>query len=160
MILQKRTWKRRRGIAAVELAVTSPLLLLILMGVWEVGRLVEVKQVLVNSAREGCRQASLGSKTADEISSDVVNYLARDGLNTAGVTVTVSNLTAPDVTDPSQASQLDRLRVVVSIPFDNVKWAVLDKLFAGSNIFAASEWVSMKRSARGPFHRNPDWLSS
>ena len=49
---------KRRGVAAVEFAVCLPFILLMLVGLWEVGRMVEVQQLLNNSVREGGRQAS------------------------------------------------------------------------------------------------------
>lgn len=52
---------RRSGAAAVEMAVVMNLVLVPLMlGVWEVGRLVHVKQVVVNATREGARLAAQG----------------------------------------------------------------------------------------------------
>ena len=51
---------RRDGVATVEFACCLPLLVLILFGLWEVGRFTEVQQVLWNAAREGARDASLG----------------------------------------------------------------------------------------------------
>ncbi|QEH35993.1 TadE-like protein [Aquisphaera giovannonii] len=144
MIARGRGRKRRRGIAAVEAALTFPLLLTILVGLWEVGRLVEVKQVLVNAAREGGRQASIGTKTAAQIQADVLNYIRLDGLSTQGAGVTVTNLTSPSVVDPSQAAQLDRIRVTVTIPFDSVKLSLLNRVYAAPTLSASSEWKSMK----------------
>src|SRR5437016_2897541 len=51
---------RRSAAAAVELAFMMPFLLILLLGVWEVGRLIEVQQILNDAAREGARLASLG----------------------------------------------------------------------------------------------------
>src|SRR5690348_15164963 len=52
--------RSRDGIAAVEFAVVLPLLFLLLMGAWEVGRLVQVHSILSNAAREGARIAAQG----------------------------------------------------------------------------------------------------
>ncbi len=54
----RRTHRRpiRRGVAAIELAFVTMLLVIPLMiGIWEVGRLVQVQQIVSNSAREGAR---------------------------------------------------------------------------------------------------------
>jgi len=49
--------KRERGAALIELAIVLPFLLLILMGIIEVGLLFYNQQVLTNSSREGARAA-------------------------------------------------------------------------------------------------------
>ena len=63
--LGRRGWRAnrrfRRGVAAVEAALLLPLALLLMLGTWEVGRMVEVSQILNNAAREGGRSASTGS---------------------------------------------------------------------------------------------------
>jgi Flp pilus assembly protein TadG len=48
----------RRAVAAVEFAFLSPFLLTLLFGLWQVGRIVEVMQLMDNAAREGARLAS------------------------------------------------------------------------------------------------------
>ncbi len=49
--------KRKRisspGVAAVEMAVTLPLVLTLLIGTWEVGRILEIQQILNMGARSG-----------------------------------------------------------------------------------------------------------
>ena len=47
---------RRRGVASIELAFVTMLLIIpVLIGIWEVGRLIQVQQIVSNSAREGAR---------------------------------------------------------------------------------------------------------
>ncbi len=38
----------RRGIAAVEFAVCLPVLITLLFGIWEAGRLAEIQQLVAN----------------------------------------------------------------------------------------------------------------
>jgi Flp pilus assembly protein TadG len=66
---------RRDGVAAVEFAFCLPLLMLVLTGLWEVGRFTEVQQVLWNAAREGARDASLGQDNLQTVASNILNYL-------------------------------------------------------------------------------------
>jgi Flp pilus assembly protein TadG len=57
----RRTHLARRGVASVELALVTILLVVPLMiGIWEVGRLVQVQQVVSNATREGARLSSQG----------------------------------------------------------------------------------------------------
>jgi len=51
----------RRGVAAIELAFVFMLFVIPLMfGIWEVGRLVQVQQIVSNAAREGARISAQG----------------------------------------------------------------------------------------------------
>ena len=50
--------QKRRAVAAVEFAFLAPLLLILLFGLWQIGRIVEVMQLMNNAAREGARLAS------------------------------------------------------------------------------------------------------
>src|SRR5689334_319906 len=93
-----RNRSHRRGVALVELAVILPLLMLFLVGVWEVGRTVQVQQIMTMAVREGGRQASLGNKTTSEVQNAVVTYL-----NVQGITgVSAANVTVTNLTDPSR----------------------------------------------------------
>jgi Flp pilus assembly protein TadG len=67
--------QRRRGAAAVEFAAVAPLLFLLLFGLWEIGRAVEVQQVAWNSAREGARDASMGQANLQAVANNLVLYL-------------------------------------------------------------------------------------
>lgn len=135
---------RRRGRAVVELAVLLPLLTILLVGVWEVGRMVEVEQHLNNAVREGGRQASRGTKNAAAVQTDVVNYLANNGITATTSMVTVTNLTSSSRNDPTQGQQLDHYQVSISLPFNNVKWIVLNKVITNAqNLTASADWYSM-----------------
>jgi Flp pilus assembly protein TadG len=133
----------RRGVAAVEFAVTLPFLLLLLAGVWEVGVLVEVQQMLSNAARVGGHQASTGLNTNAQAQQAVTQYLQNAGLPTQNVTVTVTNNTRGG--DVSEAKQLDQLTVSVSIPFSDVAWDMLNYFVpSGSQITGSATWYSVK----------------
>ena len=124
MALIRRSQKPRRGIAAVELALVIPFVLALLLGVWEVGRLININQILSNAAREGARKSVTGQVSTAQVQQTVINYLNNAGLPTANAVVTVSDLTSPG-TDPSNASQLDQIQVSVTMPFADVRWVAL-----------------------------------
>jgi Flp pilus assembly protein TadG len=133
----------RRGVAAVELAIILPFVLLLLVGVWEVGRLVEVQQLLTNAVREGGRQASTGTKTVAQVKDDVVRYLQQNGIKSVKpADVTVTNVTSG--ADPTAAAQLDQFRISVTIPFDSVRWVLLNQVTSVTNLTATVDWYSMK----------------
>jgi len=147
----------RTGGAAVELVVVLPLILIALFGIWDVGRTVEVQQLVNNAAREGARRASVGSMldpttglTVNYYQSDVrqtvVNYLTRAGIDTTGINVQYTDLTNPAAQDPYQAQQLDHLRVSVQLPFQNVR-VILVNQFNNTGTLAltgTADWMSMK----------------
>lgn len=136
---------RRRAVAAVELAVVLPLLVLFLLGAWEVGRLVEVQQLLTNACREGGRQCSTGVKTVAQVKQDVVNYLQRNGISKVAVgDVTVQNISKPAQPDPTIADQLEQFRVSVSIPFDSVRWILLNQVTNAKTLNATVDWYCMR----------------
>jgi Flp pilus assembly protein TadG len=141
---------RRHGLAAVELALVLPLLTMFLLGIWEVGRICEVQAILSNAAREGARQAATGQLTATQVGSIVTEYLAQEGVPTADVVVTVTNQgfpgnPSPPDNNPQDATDLDHLQVVVTIPFRDVRWINLP-LVTNNNtlIYAQVTWSCMK----------------
>jgi Flp pilus assembly protein TadG len=115
MTLARRRQERRHGIAVVEVAVVLPLLVALLLGVWEVGRLIMLQNILDNAAREGARiAATAGFFASDnhtdpssgntitlnppsgngnfEVQQKVLTYLSTAGLDTSKATVKVENL--------------------------------------------------------------------
>jgi Flp pilus assembly protein TadG len=75
MILAKEPKQRRQGVAAVELAICSPLICLILLGLLEVGRITSMQNVMWNCAREGARDASTGVANLQAVASNLLIYL-------------------------------------------------------------------------------------
>src|SRR5581483_1660943 len=110
---------------------------------WEVGRMVEVMQIMSNAVREGGRQASTGQKTAAQVQAAVVFYMQQNGISAVTTSnVTVSNLTSSG-TDPTAASQNDQIQVSVSIPFNSVRWILLNQITTVSTLTASAVWYSM-----------------
>jgi Flp pilus assembly protein TadG len=133
---------RRRGIAAVEAALLLPVALILMLGTWEIGRMVEVSQILNNAAREGGRAASSGQYTNSEVQQTVLNYLQNAGLPSASATVTVSDLTSAG-TDCTLATELDQLQVTVSLPFTAVRWSACTLVTSSSTTLKATTiWYS------------------
>ena len=116
-----RTFARRSATACVEFAVVLPILLIFVLGVLEVGRYIQVYEILNAAAREGARQASTGQMTNAQVIAAVTGCVQASGLPTAKLNVTVQDLTSAG-TDVSQATILDNLQVTVSLPYSAVEW--------------------------------------
>lgn len=80
---------RRRGLTLVETAIVISLVLLIIMGIYEYGRFVMVRQVVQNAAREGARLAvvSTNTLTTADIQNRVTTYLAGQQLSNVNITL-------------------------------------------------------------------------
>jgi Flp pilus assembly protein TadG len=141
----KQRSSRRRGVAAVELAFVLPLIALLVVGVWEVGRMVEVQQLLTNAAREGGREAATGTKDAAYIKNVVVNYLKVNGVTAVTAEdVKIENKTNAARPDPTQAEQMDEYRVTVTIPFNSVRWIIMNQITTTTTLSAYADWFSMR----------------
>src|SRR5262245_14536447 len=143
---------QRRGTAIVETAVCMTLLIPLLIGLWEVGRLVEMQQLLSNAAREGGRQASTGLMNAAGVKQYVVDYLTlatnaqSKALDVTTADVTVTNLTSGK--DPTAADQLDRINVTVTVPISRsgIRWILLNQITSVTQLVGTADWFSMRDS--------------
>jgi Flp pilus assembly protein TadG len=128
-----------------------------MLGVWEVGRLVEVSRVLQDAASEGARIAAGGNCNSTPVTVAVVqqavqNYLTAAGFPSAAVSgaqITLTNLSSNSWTDPCNAQPLDPFSVRVTIPsgaaFNSLRW--LATLITGINqLSATAEWLSANDS--------------
>ena len=83
-----KTKHRERGAVAVEMAMILPLLLLIVMGTIEFGRVFNVQVSLTQAAREGARHAAIHH---DDASLDVTGAALAAAPSLAGLGVAVVN---------------------------------------------------------------------
>lgn len=98
----KRTKTRMRslhpeqGTALVELAVVTPLLLLLSLMVMEGGAMIRTHVVVNNAAREGARFSSLEENAGNiaGIQQVVVSYAAMNGVSVSAAEVTVAQSVA------------------------------------------------------------------
>jgi Flp pilus assembly protein TadG len=150
---------QRRGVVAVEAAVIMPLLLIMMFGVWEVGRIIQVKQMMVNSAREGARLAAGGyTVNSQPVTNAMVQQAVKDYLRGAGLPATCYNnaqvtltcLASPAWVNPSDAHPMDKFRLNVRIPagaaFESTRWSFLPKLTSATQMDASVDWVSLNNT--------------
>jgi Flp pilus assembly protein TadG len=84
------TRRRVGGSVLIEAALTLPFLILLIMGIFEFGRILMIQQALTNAAREGARVAALDIDDVTSIASAqaiTTNYLTASGIDLALVSV-------------------------------------------------------------------------
>jgi hypothetical protein len=176
-MLRSRRLQPRDGVAAVELAVIMPLLLILLLGLWEVGRIVQVNAILNNAVRDGARVAAQGQiinltgtftqirkgsgTSIPNVTDTVKRYLTGAGVSTTGLTVTFtfvdsSGNPVSTPSEPYQGVKGQRFRVTATLPYNSFRWSTID-LIPFNSIQATIDWVSM---IDDPFTVNtslPNW---
>lgn len=86
--------RRENGQSAVELALTLPLLVLLICGMIEMGWLASTRLVLDNITREGVRAGIVATSASENTAAvtDRINEMKPDYLtNTLNITITYSN---------------------------------------------------------------------
>ena len=78
-----------RGQALVELALILPILLMLLLGIFEFGRAWNTKQVITDAAREGARLAVVQNNDIDQadVKAAIATHLSRAGIPGTAVTI-------------------------------------------------------------------------
>ena len=77
----------RRGGAAVEFAIIVPILATLMLGMIEVTRAVQVKNLLTDTARSSCRTGSQVGTTTQTIKDNVNTILTANGVNPSLATI-------------------------------------------------------------------------
>jgi Flp pilus assembly protein TadG len=117
-LLMRRHAKHRRGQALVEFALILPIFLLILMGIFDLGRAVYYSSTLSNAAREAAREGIV-----DQTCSHLLERANRRALGMDNVGVTISWLNGagaqtracqPTVTGTADIGD----RVLVTLDYD------------------------------------------
>lgn len=127
----------RQGAAVVEFAVVAPLMILLTMGMMEMGRVVMVKQLLVNASREGARLAVLPEATTTEVQNAVEQELQASSINGATITLTPTVIESAPPGAP--------ITIAISIPAADVSW-IPKPMFTFSNTLSSS--TTMRREGR------------
>jgi Flp pilus assembly protein TadG len=131
-----------RGQAIIEMALTLPLLLLVVLGIFDFGLMFQKYEVVTNAAREGARVGVLPEYSIADAQNRALQYLSVGGLtgssrSCGGPLVPSSRcaLAAPSVTtitgsDPPKTVQ--QMTVTVEYDYDFRFVGPLMNLFGGS----------------------------
>jgi Flp pilus assembly protein TadG len=128
--------KGRRAAAAVEFALVAPLLVMLILGMVELGRMLMVQQILTNSAREGARKAVLPGVTQSQVEAVMDDYLQAAGIQ--GHTCSV-----PSETDSAAGGTA--ITVSVSVPYGQVTWLPVTRFLKNKTLWAS---VVMRKEDR------------
>jgi len=101
--LSKKIMKEKRGQALVELALVLPLIILLVMGTMEFGRILHSYLVLTNAAREGARAGVTGADDA------AIIIKTKDAAESLGLTDAQINIT------PAQSSRTRGIPLTVQV---------------------------------------------
>lgn len=152
-----------------------PLLATLMLGTWEVGRLVEVMQIMSNAVREGARLAAQGkiinltgsytdvyaSSGSPNVTTTVQNYLTNAGISTTGLVVAFKFIDSAgnpvaSPTDPYLGVKGQRFRVTATLPYSSFRWTTAT-LFPVTNLTVSCDWFCL---VDDPFSVNtniPSW---
>ncbi len=114
--------RQRRGAETVELAVTLPLLMVVVFTGVEYGWAVLKSIQLDHAAREGAREAALSGATVASVQDRVSTVLANSGIASAAVSVTMNP------SDPDSTSAGSSITVEVQAAYADIQLLGLDRL--------------------------------
>lgn len=133
MNTRSRISTKRKGAAAVELAIVLLLFLTLVFGMVEFSRVMMVNQILVNSAREACRYAVVPNSTDAALAAKITTYMDSAAISPYTTSVQVNGVVASLATAQSQ----DEIRVTISANHSDVSLGIM-RFIAGSKTFRAS----------------------
>jgi Flp pilus assembly protein TadG len=128
--------RSQRGVAMVEAAIVTPIFLLLLFGIVDLGRYVWTRHVIVMAAAEGGRMAVINEISNAEIEDAVRNYAIN-----GGITLVIDPVVSPS---PRVASQ----QATVTVTARGFEFLVLPGFvadFAGIRDITATATVLIER---------------
>lgn len=127
---------RRRGAAVVEMAVVTPLLLMLLCGTMHFGYMFMVQNTITNAAREACRVGVLQGSTSTDVSTRFEEAVTGMGLTSGDYTLTYTPATTTNTV----------VTVKVQVPYAKVgifgSFLGLSRSYIGATCSMRKEGVS------------------
>ena len=143
--------QRRHGAAVVEFALVVPFLAMIALGMFELGRAMNVKTTLSDAARKGCRTGIKRDKANADIVVEVINIMQDNGFDTSrfnppalgSIDITVTDPNGKKLADCLDAPSGSVVSVQVSIPVSSTTWVAPHYLGTGATL--ESETIVMMK---------------
>jgi Flp pilus assembly protein TadG len=130
------------GNAVIELAFTLPLLLVVVMGIFDFGLMFQRYEVVTNAAREGARVGVLPGYTSADAIARARQYLLSGGLTTCGTCITAPLANTTFGTPPKTVQQVT---VTVDYVHNYLLVGPIMNLFGGSFGTVTLRGVSIMR---------------
>jgi Flp pilus assembly protein TadG len=124
----------------LEMAIILPLLLLLLLGILEMGRVVMIYQITTNASREAARMAVVPGATDSAVLAACNNYLDRGGISNTGRSVEILNGGGSSSTLTAIGSH-QPVTIRVQLPFSENTWGFSQIM--GGRTFTST--VTMRR---------------
>lgn len=134
--------QRRRGAAVVEFAVVAPFIVFATMGMIELTRGIQVKHMLTDAARSGCRLAIQPGFSNSAVTQNVKDVLDENGISSSDATVTIY-VNGSSTTQLTAAKQNDQIAVQVSVPVSKVCW--ITPIFLPGNKVESEKLTMMRQ---------------
>ena len=128
-----RSGRQQFGAVAVEFALISPVMFLLVMGIFELARVYMVSELITEAARKGCRAAVIEGTSAAQIKSAATNCLSVVGITAETVNISVND-SPLDSVDPQSMPMNSEITVVVKVPVSSITWVPFPAYTAGRTL--------------------------
>ena len=132
--------RRRTGAAMLEAAIVLPILIMLFLGIIEMGRVMMLNQVATNAAREGARLAIVPGASNAAVTTAVNNYLDNAGVSGSSRSVVVMNQSDVATTVDAIPSK-ESVTIRISFPYSSNTWG-FTRIMAGKTLVSE---VTMRR---------------
>ena len=141
----------RSAAASVEMAVLAPVLITMMLGMFELSRAMMVKQTLTGAARKGCRTGIIHQYGNSDIISDAKNIMQDNGFDSTrfnppsigSITIVVTDPSGSTLSDALDAPPGSTVSVKVSIPVSSFAW--FSTKFMSASTLESDQIVMMKQ---------------
>ena len=141
----------RSAAVTVEMTVLIPVLMTMMLGMFELSRGMMVKQALTGAARKGCRTGIIHQYGNNDITNDVTNVMQDNGFDTSrfnpprigAITIVVTDASGNTLSDALDAPPGSTVSVQVSIPVSSVTWGTT--IYLSGDVLASDQIVMMKQ---------------
>ena len=106
--------RNRKGSVVMEMALVLPILLMMLLGILEFSRVLSVKQVITNAAREGARAGAVDLDNNGALSK--AQNVSEEYLTSCGIQLENTNVNPSFVT----AGGSQALRVIIDYDYESL----------------------------------------